>query len=350
MKGYIKLENGLTLAGEIGDETHPEAEGEAVFFTGMTGYQEVLSDPSYQNQILVFTYPLIGNYGINLKDFESKKPQISGAVFYECCEAFSHYEAVTSLKAYLKKWGIPFLHHVDTRFLVKNIRSSGTMNAKISAVPDAAVPPIKLPQHCGGKASVHGEGKQHTVLIDFGLKKSILTSLLDRGQRVTVLPYEKMADVFEMKPSGVVLSNGPGDPKQLERYLPVIKEIAAAFPVLGICLGHQLLALAHGMDTEKLPFGHRGANHPVVDRTTGKVFMTSQNHSYVVKQKPGEQELSVRFENVNDGSVEGLFDPIHSILSVQFHPEANPGPRESEWIFDEYTAMMNQTGRVADYA
>ncbi|KZZ83739.1 MULTISPECIES: carbamoyl phosphate synthase small subunit [Bacillaceae] len=350
MKGYIKLENGLELAGELGDEAQPETEGEAVFFTGMTGYQEVLSDPSYQNQILVFTYPLIGNYGINLEDFESKRPQIKGAVFYECCEAFSHYEAVYSLQAYLKKWKIPFLHHVDTRYLVKNIRSSGTMNAKITSVPAANVPPIKLPEHSGGETSTHGNGIQHTVLIDFGFKKSILTALIERGQKVTVLPYEKMEAVFDLHPDGVVFSNGPGDPKQLAGYLSAVKKIARAFPVLGICLGHQLLALAHGEDTEKLPFGHRGANHPVLDRETGKVFMTSQNHSYVVKRNKGTQELKIRFENVNDGSVEGLFHPEKQILSVQFHPEANPGPRESEWIFDEYKAMMNQTGRVAIYA
>ncbi|MGD6817655.1 carbamoyl phosphate synthase small subunit [Metabacillus sp. 113a] len=350
MKGYIKLENGLQLEGELEDGTHLDAEGEAVFYTGMTGYQEVLSDPSYQNQILIFTYPLIGNCGINLQDFESKKPQISGAVFYECTEDFSHYEAVSSVKAYLKKWGIPFIHHVDTRFLVKEIRSSGTMNAKITAHPVDNVPPIKLPDHDGGEAVTHGEGKLHTVLVDFGLKKSILTALLNRGHQVTILPYHKLDKVRELKPGGIVFSNGPGDPKQLAGYLPLIKQLADEFPVMGICLGHQLLALAYGFDTEKLDFGHRGANHPVVDRLKGKVFMTSQNHSFVVKRKAGSEELSVRFENINDGSIEGLFHPDNKLLTVQFHPEANPGPKESEWIFDEYTSMISQTGSVAIYA
>ncbi|MTH53264.1 carbamoyl phosphate synthase small subunit [Bacillus mangrovi] len=348
MKGYIKLENGSLLEGEIGDTKNPEAEGEAVFFTGMTGYQEVLSDPSYKNQILIFTYPLIGNYGINHADFESKRPQVKGAVFYECCEHFSHYEAVHSVKAYLQKWGIPFLHHVDTRSLIKKIRSSGTMNAKLTACANTAVPPISLPSHDGGEKTVHGSGSKHTVLVDFGLKKSILNSLISRHQKVTVLPYEQMGDIFSLNPDGVVLSNGPGNPKQLREYLPLIKKITQTFPVLGICLGHQLLALTHGYETEKLLFGHRGANHPVLDRQTGKVYMTSQNHSYVVKK--GKGDLSIRFENVNDGSVEGLCHPDKRLLSVQFHPEASPGPRESEWIFDEYTSMLTQTGRVAHYA
>lgn len=349
MSGYLLLEDGTSYHGELNGD---DSEGEIVFYTGMTGYQEVLTDPSYQNQIIVFTYPLIGNYGINAVDFESERPQIKGAVFYECCEQFSHYEAAYSVKEYLNKWNIPYISHVDTRSIVKQIRKNGTMKARLSAECaeiEQGMPIAKeLPKIEQGITTL-GEGTMHVALLDFGFKKSILQSFLKRNCKVTVIPYTDLEKLDLFQPDAVVISNGPGDPKYLEQYLPQIKKIAQSYPTLGICLGHQLISLAFGGNTKKLPFGHRGANHPVIDRNNGTVFMTSQNHSYVVTSSD-EKEFSVRFENVNDHSVEGMHHHTLPLLSVQFHPEAHPGPAESEYIFDEFLEMVLKTRREMVYA
>ncbi|ALC80713.1 MULTISPECIES: carbamoyl phosphate synthase small subunit [Bacillus] len=346
MEGYLVLEDGTSYNGEI--ETEVECSGEIVFFTGMTGYQEVLTDPSYKGQIVVFTYPLIGNYGINKSDFESMKPQVKAVVVYEATDHFSHCEAEMSLREYLKKWNIPLITHVDSRAVVKKIRSKGTMSAMISASKDA--PSFEkeekdqnvIEQVAGNKEiSTYDNGSVHIAVIDFGSKKSIITRLIERGCKVTVIPYHQLESVEQISPDGIVLSNGPGDPKVMEPYLKTLKKLLIAYPSLGICLGHQLIALAFGGNTYKLPFGHRGANHPVIDKDTKKVFMTSQNHSYVVdKDSLQTTDFDVRFYNVNDGSVEGLYHTKYSIMSVQFHPEANPGPVESEWIFDDYLQKL----------
>ncbi|MDA1475940.1 carbamoyl phosphate synthase small subunit [Bacillus changyiensis] len=345
MEGYLVLEDGTSFNGKLDQSLN--CTGEVVFFTGMTGYQEVLTDPSYKGQIIVFTYPLIGNYGINESDFESKRPQVQGVVVYEACDRFSHYQASKSLRDYLTNWDIPLLTHVDTRAVVKHIRAKGTLFASITNktincplgdhVENFAV------QVTGNENATFGKGRTHIVLIDFGYKKSIVSALTKRDCRVTVVPYHMMSDISKLAPDGIVLSNGPGDPKTLTPYLEMLRSIISSYPTLGICLGHQLIALTFGGNTYKLPFGHRGANHPVTDIETGRVFMTSQNHSYVVDERSLDHNIyKTRFRHQNDGSVEGLMHKRLPIISVQFHPEAHPGPAESEWIFDEYLRELNK--------
>ena len=361
MKTYLQLANGEQFEG-YSETSVPEngVEGEVVFFTGMTGYQEVLTDPSYKDQMIVFTYPLIGNYGINEFDFESKIPHVAGVIVYECNDACFHYEATYSLKQYLQKWNIPLLSQIDTRALVKRIRDEGTMQAKMSLSADDTVAKKEdssnveyLVEKVSTKTfETYGNGHNHIALIDFGYKSSILMSLLERGCKVTVVPYNSsFEDIMKLEPNGILLSNGPGDPKQLTPQLPTIKKVIESYPTLAICLGHQLVALAFGGNTTKLTFGHRGANQPVYDVVTKKVYMTSQNHSYVVDEKSIDyKKLSVRYKNVNDGSVEGLMHKSLPILSVQYHPEAHPGPSDSNWIFDEFLTSVRAAGREKIYA
>lgn len=359
MKGYVVLESGEQFAGQWhGDQ---EAKGEIVFFTGMTGYQEVLSDPSFQGQIVVFTYPLIGNYGINPFDFESDGPKVSGVIVAEMENNPSHCDMTSTLSAYLNQMNIPYLTGVDTRAIVKRIRKHGDMRAVITTEPDyvsvkettaletkAVVPVVSTKEI----RTVNESGQPHIGVIDYGCKQAIIDSLIKQHAKVTIFPYntpKEKIDRFHL--DGILLSNGPGNPKQLVTLLPEIKALASSYPTLGICLGHQLLALAFGGDTEKLVFGHRGANQPVIDRATGRVFMTAQNHSYVVKEQSLQATaFTASYQNVNDGSIEGLTHASLPIKSIQFHPEASPGPLDSIDIFSDFLKMVHSKGRDRQYA
>lgn len=361
MKGYLVLENGDQFEGSwIGQVPEKPVEGEVVFFTGMTGYQEVLTDPSFKGQIVVFTYPLIGNYGINETDFESIEPQVSGVIICESNDGNHHYEAVHTFQEYIQKWNIPLLAHVDTRAVVRRIRTHGVMGGQMVSHPEQATfenyqtieEKMLISEVSTKEIQSYGDGSYHVVLVDFGYKKSILTSLMEAGCKVTVVPYNTPYETIQaMRPDGIMLSNGPGDPKQMEFHLPVIKKLVQNYPTLAICLGHQLVALAFGGNTKKLKFGHRGGNQPVMDLDQKKVFMTSQNHTFVVDEDSLKGTgFRIRYLNVNDKSVEGMTHLHLPVISVQFHPEAHPGPSDSAWIFDDFVSLMNSVRREKVYA
>lgn len=360
MKGYLHLADGKTFQGHLHGSLAAEEgiAGEIVFFTGMTGYQEVLTDPSYKNQIIVFTYPLIGNYGINDEDFESKKPHAAGVIVYEAAKTAYHYEARHSFIEYLEKWNIPVLEHIDTRELVKSIRQNGTMPAILSGEPVCdiscdAIDGLKVQKVSTSNPKTIGMGDTHIVLVDYGFKKSIADYLVKQKCLVTIVPYNySFEQIAALKPDGVLLSNGPGDPKELFAELKEIRKVIEHYPVLGICLGHQLAALALGGDTKKMLFGHRGANQPVYDVKGNRVFMSSQNHSYAVDQNSiGSTGLKVRFYNKNDQSIEGLFHEKLPLTTVQFHPEASPGPEDSSFIFEEFiNTVKYRKRREVSYA
>lgn len=360
MKGYLHLKNNHCFNGQwLTAPPQKKIEGEIVFFTGMTGYQEVLTDPSYKDQIIVFTYPLIGNYGINEQDYESKKPHVAGVIVYEATNHPSHYQSTYSLKEYLQKWDIPLMGHIDTRAVVKTIRKEGTMPAVMSMSESLSKMNNELPNDekvmkvTASSNGYFGDGETHIVLVDFGCKRSIIQSFLKRNCRVTTVPFNTtFSEIKNLKPDGIVLSNGPGNPKGLSNIFPNVKKILEHYPTLGICLGHQLAALALGGDTKKLSFGHRGANHPVADLKKRKVFMSSQNHSYVVDEESLQKTgFEKRFINLHDQSVEGLIHQVLSVQTVQFHPEAHPGPADGEYVFDEFMQMIKEEKRsVIAYA
>lgn len=347
MQGKLILENGMEFVGEIFGYTE-DACGEVVFNTGMTGYQEVLTDPSYSGQVVVMTYPLIGNYGINLEDNQSDSPKVKGFVVRESCSMPNNFRCELELDAYLKHNKITAISGIDTRHLTRVLRDSGTMKGIITkaAMTDAFVK-YRLSlidmSKCVYEVStptrydIKGNGK-HVAIIDYGIKQDIINNFVKRGCSVTVFPATvKAEEVMEINPDLVFLSNGPGDPGDLGDAIAEIRKFVEKVPTAGICLGHQLLAISLGGETKKLKFGHRGCNHPVKDMKSGRVYITSQNHGYYVSKVPDNMETT--FISLNDGSVEGMRHKNLPIESVQFHPEACPGPVDASGIFDRFLKL-----------
>lgn len=345
-KRYLSLENGEVLEGEaFGADC--EAVGELVFTTNMCGYIETLTDPSYCGQIVMQTFPMIGNYGIIPEDFEGKS-FVRGYVVREYCPLPSNFRMEKTLDSFLKENGIPGICGIDTRYLTKITREYGVMNAKITDSPVADTQSIKKYRVCDAVETVStkqtvqiassDKALFNVALIDYGAKKNISEELIKRDCRVTVFPNNVKADtILEGGFDGVMLSNGPGDPADNTKEIEEIGKLFGKIPMFGICLGHQLMALSQGAETVKMKYGHRGANQPVSDLVSGRTYMSSQNHGYAVV---GEtvKDGTVRFVNANDGSCEGI-DYVNA-FSVQFHPEACSGPKDTSFLFDRFINMM----------
>jgi carbamoyl-phosphate synthase small subunit len=366
----LALEDGTVFAGtSIGADG--EVDGEVCFNTSMTGYQEILTDPSYRGQIVTMTYPQIGNYGVNAEDVESWRPQLAGFVVREHSRTQSNFRSEQSLGQYLKQWGVVAIESIDTRALVRRLRSGGAMKGILSTVDlddSSLVAKAKaspglvgrdlvrevLPDHprdwqeplsewthlAGSKeqgAGSNDDSAPHVVALDFGMKLNIPRYLYDMGCRVTILPgTASAADVLAQQPDGVFLSNGPGDPEPLDYAIATIRDLLGKKPIFGICLGHQLLGLACGAKTFKLKFGHRGANHPVQNLQTGTVEITSQNHGFAVEEESLPSFLEITHRSLNDRTIEGLDHREVPAFSVQYHPEASAGPHDSHYLFRRF--------------
>ncbi|GAF22190.1 carbamoyl-phosphate synthase small chain [Bacillus sp. JCM 19047] len=353
MDKQLILEDGTVLIGE-GFGADVEISGEVVFNTGMTGYQEILSDPSYCGQMVMLTYPLIGNYGINRDDFESLDPAIAALIVREVEHEPSHYREQESLHDLLVAKNIPGLAGIDTRMLTRKIRAHGTLKGYICSLSVQVEDVVKTLQETPLQTTqvsqvsvntayhVPGKGKR-VALIDCGMKHGILQSLIERHCDVVVVPYHTSAqEIKRLGVDGVLVSNGPGNPEDVPETIQTVASLIGEVPLFGICLGHQLLALACGATTSKLRFGHRGSNHPVREIETGRIDITAQNHGYTVDLDSLEgTELMLTHEAVNDGTVEGLKHRRADAFSVQYHPEANPGPHDANDLFDRFIGMMN---------
>ena len=371
MKAYLVLENGMVYEGRaIGcwpDSDAEAAVGELVFTTGMTGYLETLTDPSYAGQIIMQTFPMIGNYGVISQDFEGKS-FAKGYVVHELIDTPSNFRSEGKLDAFLKEQGIPGICGVDTRALTRLIRENGVMNACLYQSSEFKVQSANMPglperireyqvKNVVAEVSTKevlefgpgsptsaacscAEGETlHVVLIDYGAKRNIIRCLVKRGCRVTVVPHDTTAEeILALKPDGVMLSNGPGDPAENEFEVQQIAKLVGKLPVFGICLGHQLTALAMGGKTYKLKYGHRGANQPVTDGK--RTWITTQNHGYAVESESMKRTAQLSFRNANDQSCEGLEYPGKRCFTVQFHPEACAGPHDTEFLFDRFLRMM----------
>lgn len=359
---YLILEDGSIYEGE-GFGSARETKGEVVFTTGMTGYQEAITDQSYADQILVFTNPLIGNYGITLADYESLEPGIKGVICHQVARHPDNWRMQTTLPKFLKSLDIPGIQGIDTRALVKKLRMYGTMRGQICSDKDEAKEIAEQLQQLNVTKGVIDRvstsksypvpgSKRNIVVVDFGLKNSILRELGKRDCNCVVLPYTVSAEkILALKPDGVLLSNGPGDPLEMSATAEMVRKVEKQIPLMGICMGHQVFALANGAKTYKMKFGHRGFNHPVREIATGNIGFTSQNHGYAVARESIDPDnLMITHVEVNDGTVEGLRHKKYPAFSVQFHPDSTPGPHDEEGIFDYFMQMIDQRKETEDHA
>lgn len=358
-KAILVLEDGRTFHGASFGAVG-ETFGEMVFNTSMTGYQEILTDPSYAGQIVCMTYPLIGNYGVNEDDVESRRPWAEGFVVREASRIRSNWRSTESLDDYLKEHDIVGIEHIDTRALVRHIRDKGAMRAGISSVD---VDPASLLQKVLASPDMKNrelatavtveekfeypsmdETRFHVVAYDFGVKTNSLREFAKYGCHITVVPAGTSAeDVIALKPDGIFLSNGPGDPASMTKVIDEIKKLTESnVPMFGICLGHQLIGEAFGAETFKMKFGHRGGNQPIKDLTTGKVEITSHNHGFAVDAASLPANVEVTHINLNDNTVAGLRHKTLPVFSVQYHPESAPGPHDSEYLFERFITLMNR--------
>lgn len=384
MKAILALEDGRYFEGESFGAQGTRT-GEICFNTSMSGYQEVLTDPSYRGQIVAMTYPLIGNYGINPLDDESNEPHVRGFVVEELCEVPSNWRSRQSLNDYLKQYNIPGIQGIDTRALTKHLRTLGAMRSVITTEVGSVEEAVKLARESnamsgsdfvkevttksiytwdpesqlsrqwdipspsqnregGADGAFHPleDARNHIIAYDFGMKRNILRGLRQSGFHVTVVPATtSAADVLARKPDGVFLSNGPGDPAALGYIHQEVKQLIGKTPVFGICLGHQILGHAYGGKTFKLKFGHRGGNQPVKDLRSGKVSITSQNHGFAIDPASLPSNVEVTHINLNDGTVEGMRHREAPVFSVQYHPEAAPGPNDAKYFFDEFAKLID---------
>jgi carbamoyl-phosphate synthase small subunit len=362
-KALLVLEDGTVFEGSSFGATG-ETYGEVVFNTSMAGYQEILTDPSYKGQIVAMTYPLIGNYGINAGDVESRRPFVEGFVVRECSGIPSNWRSTKSLDDYLKEYGIVGIEGVDTRALTRHIRLEGAMKAvlttrdfdkkrlvkKAKASPDLVgtdlVKEVTCEKIYPWKKPRTGKKKaKHVIALDCGVKFNILRSLADAGCAVTVVPsYTSAHAIMGLEPDGILLSNGPGDPAAVPYVVKTVQQLIGRLPIFGICLGHQMLGLAMGGTTYKLKFGHHGANHPVKDLKTERIAITVQNHGFCVDiSSLNKKEIEITHVNLNDRTLEGIRHKRFPLFSVQFHPEASPGPHDAQYMFDEFVTMMKHS-------
>lgn len=356
-KALLVLENGLSFEG-TSFGAPGEATGEIVFNTSMTGYQEVMTDPSYKGQIVAMTYPHIGNTGINTLDDESDRIQLEALVVKEYCETPSHWQSSQSLRDFLLKFRIPAMEGIDTRYLTRILRTAGALRALLSTQDlnkNSLLEKVRSAPTMVGQNLVRAVSAKkiyefpekpmverfHVIAFDLGIKRSILRQLVKAGMRVTVVPHDCPAEsVLRLNPDGIFLSNGPGDPETVRQTISTVQQILGKKPIMGICLGHQILGLALGATTSKLKFGHHGSNHPVLNKKTGRVEITAQNHGFVVDLHQLPKSVEITHLNLNDHTIEGMSDPERDFFSVQYHPEASPGPHDSIYLFKQFSERM----------
>ena len=357
-QAHLVLEDGSIHRGEaVGAE--PGGHGEVVFNTSMTGYQEVLTDPSYAGQLVTLTYPLVGNYGINREDFESRRIQVSGLIVREHCDEPSHSQADETRHEFLKSQDIPGISGVDTRAITRRLRDRGVMSGIITTEsPELALESLAEStryddvdfvrtvttdhDYAWDDPPLEPGAPEHRILVtDCGLKYNILRLLHQRGCQVTAVPATMAAeDMLAMKPAGILLSPGPGDPQLLDYLVTNVEKLIGRVPMMGICLGHQILARAMGAQTFKLKFGHRGGNHPVKDLVDGRVYITAQNHGYAVSRDSLPPELEISHINLNDDTIEGLRHRDLPVFTIQYHSEGSPGPQDNEYLFDRFLKLV----------